>query len=420
MKQDLKFVRRRSRRAGLGARWAVAIVAMAVFAAACGSSGDAGGGGDDGGDRTPGEAGTPAKLAFLWEIPGDSANAIPDYDEGARLAVEEINAAGGVLGMPLDYERFPVPIGDPQGARTELLKAVEAEPSGIVGIPFGAPAYARDLTAVKIPNIQASTEPQLARGAEAGGDYIFIQEPFSGESAAFSVQFAQDSLGARRVGILSTDDNFGRSNSEAAKEAIDRLGLELVSEQYVPTSTTDVTSQLLAMGDIDVLLTYEFPNVQALTVRQLAENGIDTPVVGTSGPQLVVYADLVPDSALGNLYGINPCSPSPESEREPARAFADAYLAKYGRVPSAKAALTHDSVHLLALAMEAANTTTDHAAIRDALAELRWDGGACQSEYWADGAHFLSHEQVATRFLADGTTSDVAVFDLAPLEEGDV
>jgi branched-chain amino acid transport system substrate-binding protein len=403
-------------------RRAIAVAAIATVSggvlAACGDDDDSGSSGSNSGSgSSSGEESSPATLAFLWEVPGDSANAIPDFDNGAQIAVDEINAAGGVLGQPLEVSRTAISVADPQAARATFLEAVEGEPSGIIGIPFGAPGYARDLTAAEIPMIMASTEPQLAKGAEAGSDYIYLQEPSSAESAAITVEYAHDELGAESVAILSTDDNFGHSNSDNAKAKIEELGLDLVSEQYVPTTTTDVTTQLLALNDPDVLLTYEFPNIQALTLRQLAENDITTPVVTTSGAQLVVYNGLVEGSQIGDLQGVNPCSPTPESTREPAAEFATKYQEEFGTLPSAKAALTHDSVHLMVLAIEAAGSATDHAAINEELANLSWDGGSCQPEYQSDGAHFLSHQQVMSKFTSDGAAVEEKTYTITEQEE---
>ena len=132
----------------------------------------------------------------MIEVKGDSANALNDYNNGAELAVTDVNAAGGVLGQPLDYTRIPASVTDPQAARTAFLKAVDANPSAVIGFPGGASleALTRDIDDAGIPMIHISSDGKLAKGAESGSPWLFSVNPDDTARATNAVAYAQ-SLG---------------------------------------------------------------------------------------------------------------------------------------------------------------------------------------------------------------------------------
>ncbi|MGW5385724.1 ABC transporter substrate-binding protein [Nocardia sp. NPDC003963] len=376
--------------------------AVGVFAAACSGS------------STPENSGRPM-IVGLIEIKGDSPNALNDYNNGAQLAVDEINAAGGVLGQPLDYIRIPASVTDPQAARTAFLKAVDEGPSAIIGFPGGGSleALTRDVDSAGVPMIHISSDGKLARGAESGSEWLFSVNPDDTARAKNAIDLARQ-LGAKRVGIVATDETFGRVSTENSIDAIDASGMELGPVRYVPPSVTDLTGTIRELRDADVVLSWTFPNVLALQLNQMHQSGIETPVIsGNSGP-LVVSSNLVDEAARRPLHAVTPCSPA-VGDSPVGRTFATKYQAKYGAMPTASATQVYDSVRLLAAAMESAGTVSDRSAIAEALRTMEWNEGACAAGYKSDGAQFLGHQMVAETFAGAGAI--VARYEVASVGE---
>lgn len=351
----------------------------------------------------------------LIEIKGDSPNALNDYNNGAQLAVDEINAAGGVLGQPLDYIRIPASVTDPQAARTAFLKAVDEGPSAVIGFPGGGSleALTRDVDSAGVPMIHISSDGKLARGAESGSEWLFSVNPDDTARAKNAVDLARQ-LGAKRVGIVATDETFGRVSTENSIDAIEASGMELGPVRYVPPSVTDLTGTIRELRDADVVLSWTFPNVLALQLNQMHQSGIETPVIsGNSGP-LVVSSNLVDEAARLPLHAVTPCSPA-IGDSAVGRTFATNYQAKYGAMPTASATQVYDSVRLLAAAMESAGTVSDRSAIAEALRTMEWNEGACAAGYKSDGAQFLGHQMVAETFAGAGAI--VAHYEVAPAGE---
>ncbi|MGI6873439.1 ABC transporter substrate-binding protein [Amycolatopsis sp. 3B14] len=366
-----------------------------------------------------GQAGTQAAegahIVGLIEVKGDSPNALDDYNNGAQMAVDEINAAGGVLGKPLEYTRIPASVTDPQAARTAFLRAADLKPSAIIGFPGGGSleALTRDVDAAATPMIHISSDGKLARGAESGSEWLFSVNPDDTARATNGVALAQR-LGAKRIGILATDETFGRVSADNSIKAIQATGLELGTVRYVPPTATDLTAALLDLRGSDAILSWTFPNVLALQMNQMAQNGLTTPVItGNSGP-LVVANKLASGPAVASLYAVTPCAPAIGAAPK-GRTFAEAYQAKHGTTPTASATQVYDAVRILAAAMQRAGTVSDHARIAQALREQEWHEGACAAVYRSDGAQFLGHQMVAESFRDTG--SIVETYDVPPADE---
>lgn len=369
-----------------------AMCAAAVsIAAACGDSAGQSG------------ASEQAHIVGLIEIRGDSPVALDDYNNGVQLAVDEVNASGGVLGKPLKYTRIPASVTDPQAARTAFLRAADLKPSAIVGFPGGGSleALTRDVNSAATPLIHLSSDGKLARGAEAGSEWLFSVNPDDTARAVNGVALAKK-LGAKRIGVLATDETFGRVSTENSTKAIQAAGLEVGTVRFVPPTATDLTGPLLDLRGSDAILSWTFPNVLALQLNQMGQNKISVPVIsGNSGP-LVASHNLASGPALQNLYAVTPCAPAIGSAPQ-GRSFATAYQAKHAKAPTASATQAYDAVRLLVAAMQRAGTAGDRGKIAQALREQEWSQGACAAVYRSDGAQFLGHQMVAQAFSGAGS-----------------
>lgn len=379
--------RHRNRRYALVA----AVVGSALVASACSA------------EASSNEADGRAHIVGLIEVKGDSPNALDDYNVGAQIAVDEINAAGGILGEPLEYTRIPASVTDPQNARTAFLKAVDLNPSAIIGFPGGGSleALTRDVNAAEIPMIHISSDGKLARGAEAGSEWLFSVNPDDTARARGAVELSKQ-LGADTIGIIATDETFGRTSTENTLAAAETLGIAVEGVRYVPPTATDLTGPILEFQNVDAVVSWTFPNVLALQMNQMLQNQIDVPVVtGNSGP-LVSANDLAPREALANLYAVTPCAPK-LGESVVGHNFAATYEEKQGSEPTASATQVYDAVHFLAQAMEEAGTTTDREKIVEAMRTIEWQDGACASHYYSDEAQYLGHQMIAESFAGEGS-----------------
>ena len=352
-----------------------------------------------------------AETVGLIEVQGDSELALDDYNNGALLAVDDINRAGGVLGKDLKYTRIPASVVDPQEARAAFLKATDRDPAAIFGFPGGGSleALTREVDGAGIPMIHLSSDGKLAYGAEGGSKWLFSVNPDDVYRAVGGVQRAK-ALGAKKIGIIATDETFGRVSTENSLDAIEEAGLELGPVRYVSPTSTDLTSAVLDMKDVDAVLSWTFPNILALQLQQMQQNDLAVPVItGNSGP-LVVANELAKGPAVDNLYAVTPCEPA-IGESETGRRFAAEYEKEYGVPPTASATQVYDAQRILAAAVEEAGST-DPGDVLSALEEMEYSDGACASVYKSDGAHFLGHQYVVIDYAAGSKPKIVETVDV--------
>jgi branched-chain amino acid transport system substrate-binding protein len=195
------------------------------------------------------------KIGGLAGLSGPGAGAAFSSATGIRLAVKEINDAGGILGRPVDLI-----LGDDQSDAAQAVNEARRLTSvEKVNVVFG-PAYTQTALAVAPILTGAKT---LSIGTPASSAYNASIAPY-GFSTYFSttsyskamVDYAADVLKAKKVALIS--DNGGQSKDAAA--SIQRLaaerGLTVVGVQQHEFNATDVTPQLLSLkrGEPDALL----------------------------------------------------------------------------------------------------------------------------------------------------------------------
>jgi len=296
---------------------------------------------------------------------GPQASFGNDAINGARLAVEQINAAGGVLGHPVKLI-----VQDTQSRIDETGIAVnklitEDKVAALIG------EIATDRSLIAAPIAQAKGIPMITPGSTnekvtATGDYIFRVCFTDSFQAAIMAKFAR-SLDATKAAILFDPANpYSSGLAEIFKKDFLAHGGTIVAEEFYSAGDKDFATQLNAikarMPEIVFLPSYY--SEAALIIRQARPAGLDVPFLGTDGwdsPELLK----VGGEALNNGYFSSHFaaeSPSAEVKR-----FVETYTAKYRSPPPPLAALTYDAVSLAADALKRSGAT-EPASLRNALA----------------------------------------------------
>lgn len=338
----------------------------------------------------------PVKVVAMISDPENSSdgNAIADFNDGARMAIEEINEAGGLGGQDIELVTIDTPpVGDEVVNAFNL--AVAEKPTVILG-PVSSTAtlaIAERVADEMIPLIHNSTDPALATDGEAGNEWVFASRPRNDEAAAAAATFLTEELGATNVGILSVNASFGQQGVEAAKEV---LGDAAGAERSFEFNATNLTEPIQAIEGSDAILDWGTPNTLAASVVTSAQQGIDVPHMGPGSIGFASFKSGVgDDSVLENVYGTVDCIPT-DDERDYVSDWADRFEAEFGYAPSYSSAELYDSVYMLRRVIEDAESV-DAAAIRDGLADIEFDKGMCAVSYRNDNG-FLIQESTVGRY----------------------
>jgi branched-chain amino acid transport system substrate-binding protein len=298
-------------------------------------------------------------------LTGDGASFGQSALEGAELAAEEVNAAGGLLGgRPL---RLLVEDDQskPEEASSAVTKLVTQD--RVVAV-LGEVASRRTLAAAPVAQryqVPMITPASTNEKVTSVGDYIFricFIDPFQGEVLA---TFAANELKARRAAILTDiqqDYSVGLSDSIAAQfRALGGTVLPPVSYSSGDADFRAVLTQIRGQRP-DVIFATGYYSEAAIIVRQARELGLDMPILGGDGwvgEPLRNGREALRNTYISNHYSGD--NPDPVVQN-----FVRAYRAKFSRDPDSIAALSYDSVKVLADAITRAGST-EGPRIREAL-----------------------------------------------------
>jgi len=311
----------------------------------------------------------PIKVGHLASLTGSEATFGQSTDRGIALAAEEKNAAGGVLGRPVE-----IVVVDDQSKNQEvnncMVKLIQQDK--VVAV-VGEIASSNTIAAApqaqrnKIPLVSpGSTNPEVTKK----GDYIFrvcYTDQYQGQVIA---EFAYERLAVRKAAIITDQASAYSINlSKIFKDEFEKLGGKVLREVHYKKTDSDYNAQinqaLQAEPDVLVLTGY-YTNVGNI-IQTARKAGFHGPCVGGDGwDSDTLYQ--IGGKALDNTYFTNHYSPEDPSPR--IRDFIAKYKSKHGGVPDAMAVLGYDAAMVVFDAIQRAGST-EGPKIRDALAATK-------------------------------------------------
>lgn len=309
------------------------------------------------------------KIGGIFPLSGQVAVYGVECKNGVDLAIEEINAAGGINGKPVVLVSE-----DDEGNPDKTVNAFK-KLSTKDGVKVIIGSLTSGCTQAITTLSQASKVVQIAPAATApaitdAGDFIFracFIDPFQGTVGG---KFAAETLGKKRAAILyDIGNDYSVGLADNFKIAFTKAGGSIVSEESYATNDKDFNAQLTKIKNAnpDVVYLPDYYGTVALIAKQLRAQGINVPMVGADGwDGLTSNAG---DEVLGGYYSNHYAVDS----TEPAvKKFVESFRAKYNKDPNSFAALGYDCVYLIRDAIVAAGAE-DSIAVRDALAKTDGD-----------------------------------------------
>ncbi|GJD64562.1 ABC transporter substrate-binding protein [Methylobacterium frigidaeris] len=321
----------------------------------------------------PAFAADPIRIGVAAAITGPGAESGKYLVQGAKLAAEEVNKAGGVLGRPLEFV-----VQDDQSTNPGAILAFSKLAADATLPAFIAPvrstqvqAIAPDVAKTAKPAMIGGTDPQLTA---AGNPWLFRFRPNDRYSARVIAEFGVKTLNRRRWALVHSSDTFGTSGMRNLAAALKEQGIEPVVVQAFPNNSQDFTAVALAVkqSGADVLGTYiPFETDQGIFARQLRQLGVAIDWVGSSTTSSATALKLA-GAALDGAYA---ASDFHRDANPVAKAYAEKYEASYKTAPDFFSAWAYDAVTILSRAINQAGST-EPGKIRDALLATRGVQGA--------------------------------------------
>jgi branched-chain amino acid transport system substrate-binding protein len=307
------------------------------------------------------------KIGEFGSLTGDNASFGISQNNGVQMAVEEINAAGGVLGKKIDLT-----VEDnmtKQGETTTITRKLISQ-DHVVAI-IGEVASSKTLEAA--PIAQAAKIPLLATAATnpkvtQTGDYVFRVCFTDDFQAVVIARFVLEKLKEKNIAFMTDvkqDYSVGLTN--IAKDYLAKNGGNVVKEQSYSSGDKDFRAQLtdIKSANPDVIIITGYYPEASLIAKQARQFGIKATLVGGDGwdgsSLIPVGGKAIEGAYFSNHFSTEDTSPLVQD-------FVKKYKAKYNAVPDAFAALGYDATKLLADAIKRAGSTDSEkirAAVQD-------------------------------------------------------
>lgn len=295
---------------------------------------------------------SPIKVAVITTLSGGSAQLGLQSRNGARLAVEQINADGGIDGRKIELKDYDGQLQPEVVVRAATRAASVDKAVAIIGPHSTGEALALGPVSarLKIPFITPS-----AATTEVTTDqpYAFRTTVVNRELAAAVVDFAAKQ-GSKRPALLHDDGGFGVAFAKDLEDGLDKQRLTAVSSQEFPVNATDMTAQIQKIkqaGADSVLLGCSGGNDAGLAYRQMVDAGLKVPVYGSS---CTIQGDAVRvgKDAIGQLPGVYGLAGF-DSTKEKAKTFIEQYDKKFGKASTYEySSAAYDGMMMLSEALK--------------------------------------------------------------------
>lgn len=294
------------------------------------------------------------KIGTIQPISGQVSAYGTQSRDAVQLAVDEINAAGGVLG-----KKMQVFVEDDEANPEKTVNAfkklvTQDKIIGLVGALTSkcSLSITKEAQARKVIMISPSSTNDTVTDA---GDYIFracYNDSFQGQVVA---KFAMDNLKAKNAAIIFDNTNdYSKGLTQNFKQKFEELGGKIVAEESYATGDKDFAAQLTKIKGTnpEVLFIPDYYSTVSLIAKQVRNQGMQIPMLGADGWDEI--ANNAGDEVVGCYYSNHY---SPDADDKEVKDFVAKYKAKFNVDPNALAALAYDATYILADAIKKAGST---------------------------------------------------------------
>ena len=285
------------------------------------------------------------KFGALYPFSGQLALLGEESARGLELAVEEINAAGGIQGEQITLVRGDAVDNNQAIGEARRLTSLE----GVKAI-FGTYSSARSIAASQVTELAGIPYFELGAVAEEvterGLKYLFRTNPTADDMAKMIIQMIVEKVGPGigkepadlKIAIIHEDSSYGTSVAERQNVYAKEAGLNIVTTQAYPAATVDMSSLVLDLKnrEADIVLQTSYQNDSVLFLQQANEAGYKPAAIigGGGGYSMQPTADAVGHDVIEGVLDVDFTQYSVNTSYTPGlEEFVEAYQKKYGSAP---------------------------------------------------------------------------------------
>lgn len=349
----------------------LASVMTVAALSSCGGEGDSQSTPDGSSDGQSVASGDTFKLGGMGPLTGQNASYGISVHQGAQIAVEEINAAGGVLGQKIEL-LFQDDESDAETAMSAYNKLMDQKIQALLGATTSGPTIALTDLTQEDGILQLTPSGSAMECTQYDNCFrICFTDPLQGITMA---DYAYDTLGYRNAAVIyDVSNDYSTGMADAFVKEFESKGGKIVANESFGKDDVDFNTQLTTVkssGADFLFLPIYYQNV-AFIVGQAQKMGLNIPYLGGDGWDGVL--DQVKDdpSVVEGAIFLTPFAANDPAEN--VQKFVKAYQEKFNATPDQFAADAYDGVYVIKAAIEKAGST-DPQAIIDAMTEINVSG----------------------------------------------
>lgn len=312
------------------------------------------------------------RIGFSSALTGPAALASQWEKWGVEMAVEEVNASGGLLGRKIEIISVDNRCNPTEGANS-ARKLIQEKVAAIVGGHCSSATLAMMpiIQEAKIPLITGvSSSPKIGEMSGAGGNpYMFRINPDDLMMAQALTEYLGQKKTFRTIAILGEDSDFGRGAGSAFAPLAQKAGMQVISTDYTPQMIPDFTPVLtrIAQRKPDAIALFMLGADQMNLIRTAMQMGLKIPYTGRAelGGKIV---ELV---AAGGMEGtVTAWTYSPDIDNPTNKKFAAEMVRKHNTVATLQSWAGYDSMRAYIEAIRLMNSA-DSDKIREGLTKVK-------------------------------------------------
>lgn len=312
---------------------AVASIAATVALAGCGQK-----------EEQAAAGATPLRIGIIESVTGPAASYGDAHNKGTRLAVEEINKAGGFNGVPLEVHGEDDK-SDPATSINAAKKLItQRKVDAIVGSAASLVtiAFSKENEKYKVPLVNGMAGSPII--TEQGFQYTWRIKITDNQLDTKAIEHYVQNKNARKVAFLAENSDYGKPPTKAAADRARELGAEVVAYEEYNRGETDFKAQLTNIRDRapDVLFVHGYYTEGSIIARQIRELGLKTQLIVNEGQGVPKFQELAGAAAEGAVF---PTTWLPGLSDARSKQFETAYQARYNSLPGAFDAGSYEAVY---------------------------------------------------------------------------
>lgn len=243
-------------------------------------------------------------IPIVIELSGAGAVSGTNFRDGAVLAIEEVNAKGGILGRKINAPQSDTQ-SNPGISRAQVQKAIDGDPYVILGPVFSGSVKVNMILAqqAEVPQV---TGAEAAEITQAGNPYIFRTSFGQQMSMPKIANYIRDGVRAKTVAVLWVNNDFGKGGRDTFVKEMAARGIKVVADVSTESGQVDFAADVVKLkgANADTIFVYTNEEESARFLREARKQGIKTPLIGETtllGQKVIELAGEAANGVRGHV-----------------------------------------------------------------------------------------------------------------------